>query len=160
MPRPRLICRWFAALLVLGAPLTGLTAGLPGLLTAPAPEAAPAAAATLAVAARDIPAQADADEKLARDVAAHARDRRSVDSLREQLDRVTTSVLQLASELRGANLLEQPATKLLSLERRWLFYDRELTKWRRAQRDLWHRSSQPGSSARARPLRLLSGPRR
>ena len=134
MPRLRLTCRWFAALLVLSTPLTGLTASLPGLLTAPAPEAAPAAAAaTLAVAARDIPAQADADEKLARDVAAHARDRRSVDSLREQLDRVTTSVLQLASELRGDNLLEQPATKLLSLERRWLFYDRELTKWRRAQ---------------------------
>ena len=48
MPRLRLKCRWFAALLVLGAPLSaGLAAGLPGLRAAvtPAPEAvAPATA--------------------------------------------------------------------------------------------------------------------
>ena len=107
MPRLRLKCRWFAALLVLGAPLSaGLAAGLPGLRAAvtPAPEAvAPATAPqNLTVPAREIPGQADTDERLARDVAAHAQDRGDVDALRERLDRITTSVLQLASELRGA----------------------------------------------------------
>jgi small-conductance mechanosensitive channel len=124
----------FAALLLIALPTTIVAAPIPGLpAVAAAQTTEEAKPADLMVPARDIPAQADTDERLARDVQAQAQDRRQLDELRARLDVIMKSVLRLASQLRGTNLLDLPATRLEALERRWMFYQRELESWRRDQ---------------------------
>jgi hypothetical protein len=134
MPSARLRRRVFAALLLIALPTTIVAAPIPGLpAVAAAQTTEEAKPADLMVPARDIPAQADTDERLARDVQAQAQDRRQLDELRARLDVIMKSVLRLASQLRGTNLLDLPATRLEALERRWMFYQRELESWRRDQ---------------------------
>jgi small-conductance mechanosensitive channel len=115
---------------VRAAPKTGASAAAPASAEA---KEAPAVPVTVAIAARDIPGQADDDERLAREIAEHAADRRESDALRSRLDQITKSVLRLASQLRGTNLTTLPSARLEGLERRWLFYQRELESWRRDQ---------------------------
>jgi potassium efflux system protein len=110
--------------------------GAPALpLTQPSKPDAPVTQteANVAIAARDIPGRADVDERYARDAAEHARQQRGYEDMRRRLDELATSVASLSTQLRTQSLLELPATRIESLQRRWNFYARQLELWRRDQ---------------------------
>jgi small-conductance mechanosensitive channel len=151
MPSVRVRRRLFAALLLVALPMTTLAAPIPGLSAPAAPAAEEdAKPAVLAVPARDIPTQADTDERLARAVQAHAEDRSELDPLRARLDVITRSVLQLASRLREVKLFGLPSARLESLERRWMFYQRELESWRGDQQAVVDRDADDAAQIAAR----------
>jgi small-conductance mechanosensitive channel len=100
------------------------------------PAAADEAAAT-PLAARDIPARADADEQFADDVLRRARGVEATETLGREVDELARGVATLARRTRGVDLARQPAIRLESLQRNWRFYRHQLADWQgEAQRQL------------------------
>src|SRR6476646_1923724 len=102
--RPRHMCKGPNTRLTIVALVAALLASSfasatrAALLPAPSDPAADksTAAAALAIPARDIPARADADERYARDVAAHAQQTKMYDTQRADLDALAANVSQVA----------------------------------------------------------------
>jgi hypothetical protein len=84
------------------------------LLPAPSDPAADKSTdtAALAIPARDIPARADADERYARDVAAHAQQTRMYETQRADLDALAANVSQVAMRWHAEDLSSLPALKI------------------------------------------------
>src|SRR6478735_3564346 len=93
--RPRHMCKGPNTRLTIVALVAATRAAL---LPAPSDPAADKSTATaaLAIPARDIPARADADERYARDVTAHAQQTRMYDTQRADLDALAANVSQVA----------------------------------------------------------------
>ena len=91
---------------------------------------AAAAPAVEAIAAAEIPMQADADERLIQDKLALALQPDPADKLVPQLDELAAGVLRLSETFKRDELKTLPAIRLASLERHWIFYDSQLAAWR------------------------------
>ena len=88
------------------------------------------------IAARDIPARADADQQYAQDLQRRA-SQSAVDNLEKPLDDLTAGVTALGARMRSEPLEQLPGLRLVSLRRNWQFFDRQLGRWRRElQREL------------------------
>ena len=133
--RHALCWRWLllstACLLLAGAPLRAqdLVAAVTGQADSDKATAAP-------IAARDIPARADADQQFAQDLQRRA-SQSAVDNLEKPLDDLTAGVTALGARMRSEPLEQLPGLRLVSLRRNWQFFDRQLGRWRRElQREL------------------------
>ncbi len=94
-------------------------------------------AAAAPLAARDIPARADADEQFAEDVLRRARRVEGTEMLAREINELATGVATLTRRTRAADLARQPVIRLESLQRNWRFYGRQLAEWQgEAQRQL------------------------
>jgi small-conductance mechanosensitive channel len=103
---------------------------LPAIAQEPA-ASAPARAAIEAIAATDIPARADADERFAHDVIELAGRRDPGEQLGPELDALARGVRDLSRSLQREELQALPVVRLESLARHWDFYGRRLADWRR-----------------------------
>jgi potassium efflux system protein len=83
------------------------------------------------VPAGEIPARADADERLAQDVIERAQRRNPTETLAPRLDAIAAGIADLNDSLRREDLSRLPVVRLSSVESHWRFYDAELAKWRR-----------------------------
>ncbi len=89
------------------------------------------------LAARDIPARADADEQFAEDVLQRVAAPVVTEALGPQIEALAAGVTTLGRRMRKADLTRMPVIRLESLQRNWRFYRRQLEAWQReAQRQL------------------------
>ena len=89
------------------------------------------------LAARDIPARADADEQFAEDVLQRVAAPVVTEALGPQIEALAAGVTTLGRRMRKADLTRMPVIRLESLQRNWRFYGRQLEAWQReAQRQL------------------------
>lgn len=123
----------WAPLLVLALLCSGAAGAASALRpgkTTPAPAAATPPPATEVIAAADLPARADIDERFAQDVLQRARGRNPADALTPRLDALITDVRARSAMFRDDELLLLPVLRLESIDRHWRFFDREVTTWR------------------------------
>jgi small-conductance mechanosensitive channel len=106
-------------------------AGLPGLTPPSAPvDAAPKPAAIEPIPAGEIPMRADIDERFAQDVIMRTKRKDPSKQLSARLDHMTKGIVQLSRAFQNEDLFQLSAVRLESLENHWLFYQRELERWR------------------------------
>jgi small-conductance mechanosensitive channel len=121
--------------LLLALPASGSFAAgisIPGLPTADASaEAITKAAKPEPIAAADIPARADEDERFAQTVLSRTRPQDTASKLGGRLDEITTGIVNLSKTFEQENLQQLSAIRLESLESHWRFYDAQLRDWRR-----------------------------
>jgi small-conductance mechanosensitive channel len=131
LPRnPRLAGALLGLLLVFAAAgsfAAGLT--IPGIPKADAPAEAKATAPE-PIAASDIPARADEDERFAQAVISRTRSKDATAKMGGQLDDITTGTVNLSKTFEKEDLKQLSAIRLESLESHWKFYDRQLRYWR------------------------------
>jgi potassium-dependent mechanosensitive channel len=130
-PMRRHLCL-IATLFLAASPIAVLDAATaaPGVEKPAAAAAAQAPAAVEPIAAADIPARADADERYAQEGLAHARQADPADKLVPQLDALAARVRKLSETFKSDELQSLSAIRLQSLERHWKFYDTQLAEWR------------------------------
>ena len=117
-----------ATALVCVAPPPGSRAAVAAAAEGPAAEAAAAPVETLVAA--EVPVRADADERLARDVAERARQRDPALDLGPRLDGIADGVADLNASLRREDLARLSIVRLESIARHWQFYADALVEWR------------------------------
>ncbi len=82
------------------------------------------------IAAGDIPARADEDERFAQTVVSRTRPQDTAAKMGARLDDITTGIVNLSKAFEKENLQQLSVIRLESLESHWRFYDRQLENWR------------------------------
>jgi potassium efflux system protein len=131
LPRNPRIAGALLGLLFVFAAAGSFAAGLtiPGIPKADAPAEAKATAPE-PIAASDIPARADEDERFAQSVISRTRSKDATAKMGGQLDDITTGIVNLSKTFEKEDLKQLSAIRLESLESHWQFYDRQLKYWR------------------------------
>ncbi len=83
------------------------------------------------VATSELPLRADADEQFVADVLARARKPAPTKTLKRDLERIEQGITKLSGRFKDTDLTQLPVVRLESLEHHWLFYDEQLTGWRK-----------------------------
>jgi small-conductance mechanosensitive channel len=120
--------------LVLAFTVTGsFAAGLviPGVPSAAAPAAAVKTSPVAEpIAAGEIPARADEDERFAQTVVGRTRPQDTAAKMGAQLDEITAGIVNLSKTFEKEDLKQLSAIRLESLASHWKFYDAQLKDWR------------------------------
>ncbi len=114
------------------APLFWTSASVAAATTPPADKApAPAAAPAIeAIAPGDIPMRADTDERFVQEVMDRARQPDPAQKLAAPLESMAIGIQKLSQTFKRDELQSLPAIRLESLERHWIFYDKQVADWR------------------------------
>jgi len=118
-------------LLASGATARALPGIAPAKDTAAAAAAAPATtAAAEPIAAADIPARGDADERFAQEVLDEARGADPTPAFEPRLSALSRSVSEQSALFKDKELKLLPVTRLESIERHWRFFQHQMAAWR------------------------------
>ncbi len=118
-------------LLASSAPANAQAGLLAGATKPAAPTAdAPKSTAPEPVAAGDIPARADVDERFTQDVILRTKGKDPSKKLGAELDALTAGIVKLSKAFENEDLKQLSAIRLESLDNHWKFYQRELDDWR------------------------------